>query len=386
MSRDAEETQIARADFFSELQRHQITAREMFDEELLQIIARRLGWDQVVTHYFDTTGVFLASRDLRGLRHADEGDPYEQFVANDVVRHAVRRDARRDHLTYFNTTPRLYKSTDIIDPVDYEGSAYVRFLEENYGAHYSVVLAFGINAYITLMFYKTAAEGDFTDDEIDELEWIYTYVASSYKTFKKYEQVRIVSDLQGDIIASGEKAFLITDDAMHVLNYNKVAEAYLEDLLGHAVIEQLASDTSCTWLPFLLGGEPASSPEEVRTQTIKDYTFRVHNYDRTYSNGIIDRYHWITISAAGESSPRVADDEEGPEPVHARISGDVIQFTRTERKVAELMRQGLTYQEVAKELVISFHTVKKHVQNIYGKCGVNSRFELYRWLEEHDFR
>lgn len=354
----------------------------MFDEELLQIIDRRVGWNQVVTHYFDTSGVFLASRDLRGLRLASEGDPYGQFAANDVVRHAVHRDARRDHLTYFNTTPRLYRSTDIIDPVDYDSSAYVRFLEENYGAHYSVVLAFGINAYITLMFYKTREQGDFTDEEIDELELVYTYLANTYKTFKKYEQARIVSSLQGDIIASGKKAFLVTDDAMHVLSYNKVAESYLEDLLGHAVIEQLASDSSCTWLPFLLGAEP-TSPDEVRTQVIKGYTFSVHQYDRTYSNGIIDRYYWITISSADSALHLMEEpDTDSTRPV---MSGDCIQFTPAERRVAELMQRGLTYQEVARELIISFHTVKKHVQNIYAKCGVNSRFELCRWLEEHDF-
>ena len=45
--------------------------------------------------------------------------PYRKFVANDVIRHVVYQDAVRDHLTYFNVLPRLYKSTDIISPVDY---------------------------------------------------------------------------------------------------------------------------------------------------------------------------------------------------------------------------------------------------------------------------
>ena len=30
------------------------------------------------------------------------------------------------------------------------------------------------------------------------------------------------------------------------------------------------------------------------------------------------------------------------------------------------MCQGLTYKAIADELVVSYHTVKKHVQNIYG--------------------
>lgn len=40
--------------------------------------------------------------------------------------------------------------------------------------------------------------------------------------------------------------------------------------------------------------------------------------------------------------------------------------------MARLLAKGLTYQAVADQLVVSYHTVKKHVQNIYQKCGVNS--------------
>ena len=46
------------------------------------------------------------------------------------------------------------------------------------------------------------------------------------------------------------------------------------------------------------------------------------------------------------------------------------------------MYNGLTYQAIADELIISYHTVKKHIQNIYIKCGVNSRYQLYKWLED----
>ena len=46
------------------------------------------------------------------------------------------------------------------------------------------------------------------------------------------------------------------------------------------------------------------------------------------------------------------------------------------------MCQGLTYKAIADELVVSYHTVKKHVQNIYSKCGINSRYELYKWMED----
>lgn len=39
------------------------------------------------------------------------------------------------------------------------------------------------------------------------------------------------------------------------------------------------------------------------------------------------------------------------------------------------------YRKFADELVISYHTVKNHVQNIYTKCGVKSRFQLCKLLK-----
>ena len=67
-----------------------------------------------------------------------------------------------------------------------------------------------------------------------------------------------------------------------------------------------------------------------------------------------------------------------------KAPGTMLPLTQAEQRVAELMYNGLTYKAIADELVISYHTVKKHVQNIYTKCGVKGRFQLYKWLENRE--
>lgn len=181
--------------FFSEMAEHQISAREFFSNVLLDSLDRNFGLKHVLISYFDTHGTFLSWINRNGILLDCEEHPYRKFVANDVIRHVVYQDAVRDHLTYFNVIPRLYKSTDVISPVDYAHSAYVRFLAENFHAHYSVTMAFGINAYIQVAFFKSLENGDFTDQEIEALNEIYVYVANSYKNFKKYEQAKIVSNI-----------------------------------------------------------------------------------------------------------------------------------------------------------------------------------------------
>jgi ATP/maltotriose-dependent transcriptional regulator MalT len=48
-------------------------------------------------------------------------------------------------------------------------------------------------------------------------------------------------------------------------------------------------------------------------------------------------------------------------------------LTPREQEVLLLVCQGLSNEEIADQLVISIHTIKKHTGNIYGKLGVTHR-------------
>lgn len=54
-------------------------------------------------------------------------------------------------------------------------------------------------------------------------------------------------------------------------------------------------------------------------------------------------------------------------------------LTEQERVVLRLMRQHLTYKEIAQRLGISWHTVRTHAQSILRKSGVHSRRDLAAW-------
>jgi hypothetical protein len=51
-------------------------------------------------------------------------------------------------------------------------------------------------------------------------------------------------------------------------------------------------------------------------------------------------------------------------------------FTAKESEIVELLRQGLSYNEIAEKLKISYHTVNHHIKNIYHKMDVNSKSKL----------
>jgi DNA-binding CsgD family transcriptional regulator/Tfp pilus assembly protein PilF len=60
------------------------------------------------------------------------------------------------------------------------------------------------------------------------------------------------------------------------------------------------------------------------------------------------------------------------------------ELTPTERRVAELVAQGLQTKQVAARLFVSPKTVEGHLSRIYGKLGVSSRTELAHRLGDGD--
>ena len=51
-------------------------------------------------------------------------------------------------------------------------------------------------------------------------------------------------------------------------------------------------------------------------------------------------------------------------------------LTRTEIKIAELLKNGYTNTNISQELEISINTVKTHIKHIYEKLNVNDRFSF----------
>jgi DNA-binding NarL/FixJ family response regulator len=59
-------------------------------------------------------------------------------------------------------------------------------------------------------------------------------------------------------------------------------------------------------------------------------------------------------------------------------------LTARELEVLRLVAAGRSNREIATSLVISEHTVARHLQNIYAKLRVSSRTAASKFAFEHD--
>ena len=351
--------------FFSDMAAKETTIKEFFGTPLLESFEVNFNITNCFISYFDSNNNFLSWTDKRGLKIDYENHPYHKFKFSDAVRNAIFNKANNEGLTYFNVEPKLFLATDIIGEDLYDNSIYCKFINEYFNGHYTLTLSFGMNAYIQITFIKTEIEGNFTKEEIEQYKSIYVYISNFYKNFKKYEQGKIISHIQSNIIARGDKAYFVTDEYLHVLSYNELSKTYLINLFGELIKDDFDNYTTANWLLMIIGKVDKNNDETFK-KVIGNYEFTINIYDQKYSNGIIDRYYWITIKSITDE---VVNDEESL-------------FTEREKDVATLLYEGKTYQQISNELFISYHTVKKHVENIYKKANVNNKYELIKWLEK----
>lgn len=61
---------------------------------------------------------------------------------------------------------------------------------------------------------------------------------------------------------------------------------------------------------------------------------------------------------------------------------DEFQLTAREREVLLLVGHGRTASYISDELGIAYNTTKGHIKNLYAKCGVHSKQELFDMIEE----
>ena len=77
---------------------------------------------------------------------------------------------------------------------------------------------------------------------------------------------------------------------------------------------------------------------------------------------------------------RMADEESDEVTAPEQVDRDRIpELTDREIEVLRLVATGMSYKEIAAELVISHRTVQNHVQNTLGKLHMHNRVELVRF-------
>ena len=99
------------------------------------------------------------------------------------------------------------------------------------------------------------------------------------------------------------------------------------------------------------------------------------------SGAVVTAHAWPVYDGGVLAGALVAMDRQAP--AQPAMAGAVpimgwASLTETERKVAEVIAEGVTNREAAARLYLSPHTIDYHLRQIFRKLGISSRVELVR--------
>jgi len=107
-------------------------------------------------------------------------------------------------------------------------------------------------------------------------------------------------------------------------------------------------------------------PKEAPPELLLRFLRKVASGQRVLPRAIVD-------------TRRPTEDKSGPR----RPTENQIALTTREREIAQLVCEGLSDKEVARQLHISHGTVRIHLHRIYQKLAIEKRAMLARWAFRH---
>jgi pimeloyl-ACP methyl ester carboxylesterase/DNA-binding CsgD family transcriptional regulator len=147
--------------------------------------------------------------------------------------------------------------------------------------------------------------------------------------------------------------------------YSFDATGHLGDVLAPTLVLHRRDDRA---IPFALGKDVASR--------IRDARFTALEGDDHFPwRGDADAVVGETLRFLGVDVPPAASDSTGA----AAPAGSSRRLTEREREVLRLVARGETDAEIAARLMLSTHTVHRHLANIRAKLGVPSRTAAAAW-------
>lgn len=69
----------------------------------------------------------------------------------------------------------------------------------------------------------------------------------------------------------------------------------------------------------------------------------------------------------------------------AVVSPQDFDLTKREIEILQHIAKGLSYKQIAERLFVSDKTIKKHIENIYSKLHVNSKYEAMQFAQRYNW-
>lgn len=262
---------------------------------------------------------------------------------------------------------KVVSVTDIMSYDQFCNTEYYNDFFKKMNLHYEIAvpLIYDERTLGVLGVYKTKEEGNFEQKDYLFFNNINKYIAINFNTSLYIEDLQDNQLLYKNCAYNASLGILVLGQNLSLLYYNEEAKHICMDIMHCNSVQNSVS----LFTSFIY--------EKIINQTFNNII--IHDICQIKivpqiipkSNGTIETIYIIYLRNNEKPIDKIIDKMV-----------NIYSFSKREKEIIEQMYDGLSNEEIAKKFYISINTIKKHIENIYKKMGINKRSSLINIINE----
>lgn len=268
---------------------------------------------------------------------------------------------------FLQSQKNVFKVTDFMRFSEYKENVNFKELMEPHGYYYSCV-AFMKNQKDLMgqiAFMRRKEEGDFSQDEIEKIESITPFIRNRLLDYKNMQNANVHRDLFYELISENRFASILLDCNYRIISSNHAAEEMCGNIVQQQDLSEFALQNVVDTVLMHRNGNRNYFKIIGRDQ--KEFYISIKPYRIPYPK------HLETVYLMYISREGFVEDAKTPA---MQTGAEASNLTGRQIEIVKLIAEGKTNGEIAKELLISENTVRKHVENIRTQLGVSNRIAI----------
>jgi len=231
--------------------------------------------------------------------------------------------------------------------------------------------------------------GNFSEKDARMMKIITPYLCQALKNIEVFRKVQIENCIFKMVDQDSSSGLIILNDSMGLAHMNNKAKDFCKILAGsdNGHQESINGKNSYPFIPYLITEDCYHLREQMKNGSFEIIPLPIY---RILKLSKYRKYSLCSQILTKEMSPEnrffyIIKIDELTHQVNLDIGVLEIDFGLTKREVEILSNvfNGLKNAEIAERLFIGEITVKKHLQHIFEKIGVNSRTTLIRRIIDY---
>lgn len=271
---------------------------------------------------------------------------------------------------FLGTDKNAFVIKDFMSYSDYEKNVNFIELLRKHGYYYSCVVFFKnkkqLLGQITLL--RTKEEGDFSTQDLAVLEQVAPFIRNRLLDYKALRNEAMHRDLFFELVSGNKEPVMLLDANYRLISRNEAAK----EICGEMTLSFEVSDFQIQNIvdTLLMHRMDYNNYFKVDGKNHKEYFVSVKQY-RLAKENAMDKVYLVYLNRDGF----VMDRKAAP-----TITPTGVKLSNRQMEIIQLIAEGKSNGEIAQELLISEHTVKKHVENIRTELGVSNRVAILNKL------